>query len=83
MPFVDVTAARMLVELTATLAARGVSLVVARDIGQVRDVLRATDGDAPRVFAEVDAAVAALGTDPSTDPSIPSNDPSTDPRRSS
>ena len=72
-PFVDVTAARMLVELTATLAARGVTLVVARDIGQVRDVLRVTDGAAPAVFAEVDAAVAALGSGPSTDPS-------TDPR---
>ena len=67
-PFVDVTAARMLVELTATLATRGVTLVVARDIGQVRDVLRATDGAAPAVFAEVDAAVAALGAGPSTEP---------------
>jgi anti-anti-sigma factor len=58
-PFVDVSAARMLVELTTTLAAGGVELVIARDIGQVRDVLRETDGPAPRVFTEVDAAVAA------------------------
>ena len=59
-PFVDVTAARMLVGLVATLAADGVELVVARDIGQVRDVLRVTDAAAPRVFAEVDTAVTAM-----------------------
>lgn len=63
-PFVDVSAARMLVELAATLARDGVELVVARDIGQVRDVLRRTDGPAPRVFSAVDTAVAAPRADP-------------------
>lgn len=38
-PFVDITAARMLAELSAALAADGIALRVARDVGQVRDVL--------------------------------------------
>ncbi len=67
-PFVDVSAARMLAELTTTLAAGGVELVVARDIGQVRDVLRVTGGPVPRVFTEVDAAVAAPSTESTPHP---------------
>jgi sulfate permease, SulP family len=66
-PFVDVTAARMLVGLVASLETTGVELVVARDIGQVRDVLRETDGARPRVFGEVDEAVAALVLEKGTD----------------
>jgi SulP family sulfate permease len=39
MPYVDVTAARMLNQLAADLARLGVRLLVAGDIGQVRDML--------------------------------------------
>ena len=59
-PFVDVTAARMLVALTETLRARGVAFVLARDLGQVRDLLRVADREAPPVFPDVDSALAAL-----------------------
>jgi high affinity sulfate transporter 1 len=64
-PFVDVTAAKMLQELAGDLRRRGVPLLVARDVGQVRDVLgRATDDPAlrhvyPSVQAAVDTATAA------------------------
>ena len=44
-PYIDVTATRMLVQLDDELERRGVRLVVARDIGQVRDVLRRTEGE--------------------------------------
>jgi SulP family sulfate permease len=44
-PFVDVTAARMLMLLGADLDRQGVRLVVARDVGQVRDVLRRTEAE--------------------------------------
>jgi SulP family sulfate permease len=58
-PSVDVTGARTFAELRATLARRAVTLVVARDVGQVEDVLRVA-GDAelplyPTVTAAVDA----------------------------
>jgi hypothetical protein len=43
-PFVDVTAARMLGEVTADLQRTGVRLVIARDIGQVRDVFAVAEG---------------------------------------
>ena len=38
-PYVDVTAAEMLVQLRGDLERAGTQLLVARDIGQVRDVL--------------------------------------------
>jgi high affinity sulfate transporter 1 len=64
-PSVDVTAAKMLTELAADLERDGVTLAVARDIGQVRDVLESA-GEAealarvfPTVQAAVDAALAA------------------------
>jgi SulP family sulfate permease len=61
-PSIDVTAARMLVQLDDELRRRGVRLVVARDIGQVRDVLRRTEGDGPLLTAypTVRQAVEAL-----------------------
>jgi len=49
MPFVDVSAARMLEELAQDLRRDGVALVLARDVGQVRDVLRRAGADAPLV----------------------------------
>ncbi len=61
-PFVDVSAVRMLDELAEELEARGVRLLLARDVGQVRDVLRTAEARAelrhvhPTVRAAVDAA---------------------------
>jgi sulfate permease, SulP family len=73
-PFIDVSAARMLVELTGDLRRRGVELVLARDVGQVRDVLRRADTAAtlPRAYPTVQAAIEALsdGSRPS-DPESP------------
>jgi sulfate permease, SulP family len=63
-PFVDVSAARMLEDLAGDLRREGVALAIARDIGQVRDVLRRAGADAPLVQVHrtiqdaVDAALA-------------------------
>jgi anti-anti-sigma factor len=60
MPFVDVTAARMLDQLATDLAKRGVRLVVAGEIGQVRDMVAAVGRDgAPEYHRTVAEAVAA------------------------
>ncbi len=62
-PFIDVTASEMLLRLREDLAARGVTLVLARGVGQVRDVLeRSVEADAlaPSVYPSVAEAVAAL-----------------------
>ncbi|MFC9766265.1 SulP family inorganic anion transporter [Rhodococcus jostii] len=48
-PFVDVSAAQMLVQLRDVLARRGIELRVARDIGQFRDTIRTSGSDAPPV----------------------------------
>ncbi|GAA2286774.1 SulP family inorganic anion transporter [Actinomadura luteofluorescens] len=61
-PFVDVSAVRMLDELAEELEARGVRFLLAGDVGQVRDVLRTAEARAelrhvyPTVRAAVDAA---------------------------
>jgi len=62
MPFVDVTAGRMLVATHDELRSQGLRLVVARNVGQVRDVLRCItqDGDLTMSYPRVDAAVDAL-----------------------
>ena len=61
-PYVDVTAAEMLAQLRGDLDRDGVRLLVARDIGQVRDVLRRAGAeDAAAVFPSVEAAVEAAG----------------------
>lgn len=60
MPFVDVTAAKMLAELSDDLERRGVSLVMAKNIGQVRDIMRTAAGDRPALYPDVAAAVQAL-----------------------
>ena len=59
-PFVDVSAATMLVELKSTLARRGIDFRIARDIGQVRDTLERT-GDAPmlEIHPTIDDALTA------------------------
>jgi hypothetical protein len=60
-PFVDVTGARMLHGLADELRRRDVSLLVARDVGAVRDVLgrEARDPAFSRVYPSVQAAVDA------------------------
>ena len=59
-PYVDVTAARML-RLGGDLEQEDVQLVMARDIGQVRDVLRRTEGAAAlSAYPTVREAIEAL-----------------------
>ncbi|GAA1858429.1 SulP family inorganic anion transporter [Actinomadura bangladeshensis] len=61
-PFVDVSAVRMLDEMAEELETRGVRLLLAGDVGQVRDVLRTAEARPelrhvhPTVQAAVDAA---------------------------
>ncbi len=66
-PFVDVTASRMLAQLSGDLERRRVTLAIARELGQVRDVLRRADGrEALRpTYPTVQAAVDALHAEPS------------------
>ena len=61
-PFVDISAARMLVAAREELRSHGVPLVLARDVGQVRDVLGCItdDDDAIASYPTIDAAVKAL-----------------------
>jgi anti-anti-sigma factor len=65
-PFIDVTASKMLTELHEDLEGTGVELIVARDIGQVADVLRAEAGHRfpIRVFPTVADAVKAAAAAP-------------------
>jgi MFS superfamily sulfate permease-like transporter len=63
-PNVDVSAARMLRELADDLDREGIALVIARDVGQVRDVIERADPDDPEpipTYRTVGEAVAALG----------------------
>ena len=64
----DITAARMLTDSAESLATAGQRLVLAHDIGQVRDVLRAEGPAAIEVYPTVAEAVAALGPDPDPAP---------------
>ena len=61
-PFIDVSAARMLVQVTDDLRRLGVELVLTRSVGQVRDILRRADTAAtlPPAYPSVQAAVEAL-----------------------
>ncbi|MEZ4597161.1 MAG: STAS domain-containing protein [Chloroflexota bacterium] len=67
-PSVDVSAIRMLAELREDLTARGSRLVLARNLGQVRELMRRElgEGSVEDVYPNVAAAVAALqgGTPP-------------------
>jgi high affinity sulfate transporter 1 len=64
MPFVDATAAAMLLEARDELRRRGVALLIARDVAAVRDLLRRAGADPglievhPTVQDAVEAAVA-------------------------
>lgn len=59
MPFIDVTAAQILDQVARELQSSGVRLAIARNIGQVRDVIRAAPGDSilDTAFPTVDEAV--------------------------
>jgi anti-anti-sigma factor len=61
MPYMDVSAVRMLAELTEDLDRRGVRLLVARNLGQVRDVVRRS-GEATvlHLYPTVEAALDAV-----------------------
>jgi len=60
-PSIDVTAVRMLDGLADDLERRGVRFAVARDVGQVRDLLTHVRSDSSvRTYPTVRAAVAAL-----------------------
>jgi sulfate permease, SulP family len=60
-PFVDVTAAEMLGQAAGELADRGVRLVFARDVGQVRDMLaRAPSIPVPEQFRSLGDAIGSL-----------------------
>jgi sulfate permease, SulP family len=59
-PFIDVSAARMLIQLTEDLRRSGVELVIARDVGRVRDVLRRAEGGPAPAYPTVQDAVEAL-----------------------
>ena len=63
-PFIDVTASRMLADLTDELNHRGVQLLIAREIGQVIDVVSHVVDDAvlANVYPTVQAAVDAVNT---------------------
>ncbi|HEX3587986.1 MAG TPA: sodium-independent anion transporter [Pseudonocardiaceae bacterium] len=62
MPFVDVTAAHMLNQLAASLRRGDVRLVLAGEIGQVRDMLAAVSADdqQPDYYRTVDEAVTTV-----------------------
>lgn len=66
-PFVDVSGASMLADLADRLTGRGIVLSVARDTGQVRDVLQASGEQAAAAlptYRSVDEAYAAATGDP-------------------
>jgi high affinity sulfate transporter 1 len=74
-PFIDLTAAEMLTGLAETLAERNVKLVIARELGAVRDMLGQLDSRAgaavafPTVAAAVDALSPASERDGLPSPS--------------
>jgi anti-anti-sigma factor len=61
-PFIDVTAAQILEQLAEELRAEGVRLVIARNIGKVRDVVREALGDSilDAAYPTVDEAVTRV-----------------------
>ncbi|MFI6432398.1 SulP family inorganic anion transporter [Rhodococcus oryzae] len=63
-PFVDVSAAEMLLQLRDTLGRKGIELRVARDIGQFRDTLRqaAPNGRSLGLYPTVTEALADQGS---------------------
>jgi hypothetical protein len=62
-PIVDITATRTVAELGGGVCAQGLRLVIAHDLGQVRDVVAKSDlaANIDGVYPTVAAAVAACG----------------------
>ncbi|MGA9869915.1 MAG: STAS domain-containing protein, partial [Rhodococcus sp. (in: high G+C Gram-positive bacteria)] len=61
-PYIDVSAARMLLDLAASLKRNNVVFRIARDIGQFRDILAGTeDEESLPVYPTVTDAIAAGG----------------------
>jgi SulP family sulfate permease len=65
-PYIDVTAAQMLAETAEDLERRGIKLVLARDVGQVRHLLERAEGEPtltayPTVQAAVEAVARGAG----------------------
>ena len=68
---IDVTAVAMLRELAADFRRDGTELVLARDIGSVRDLLRlGPDGEAIRTYPTVRSAIAAIGAGEGAAPEV-------------
>ena len=64
-PSIDVTAPGMLVQLRADLRRMGAELVMADDVGQVRDVRAIAEPDGePPLYPTVSAALAAAREEP-------------------
>jgi high affinity sulfate transporter 1 len=71
-PAIDITAAHMLVELTHDLQHEGTRLVLARQVGQVRDILDKDQAPtAIEVYPSVRTAVDALEAEHKTEPRRP------------
>ena len=68
--FIDLTAARMVDETRAELPSAGKELVAAREIGQVRDVLR-LEGDGMPIHPSIRAALDAVAAQPDAGPGPP------------
>ena len=59
-PSIDVTAAAMLVQLRQDLRRLGTELVMADNVGQVRDILEVAEPrDEPPIFVTIDDAIAS------------------------
>jgi len=64
-PSIDVTASGMLIQLRSDLRRMGAELVLAEDIGQVRDVLAAAEPEGePPLYPTIEAALAAVPPGP-------------------
>ncbi|TCN46747.1 high affinity sulfate transporter 1 [Rhodococcus sp. SMB37] len=66
-PFIDVSAAQMLFELRDTLAGNGITLRIARDIGQFGDVLDHSNSAVTPIAVYPTVRAAVAGADPITD----------------
>jgi len=64
-PFIDVTAAQVLDQVARKLQGDGIRMVIARDIGQVRDVVHAAPGDSTLdiAYPTVDEAVTRIANE--------------------
>jgi len=70
-PFIDVTAAQMLEAAAEELDGEGIQLLLARDVGQVRDILHRQEEDHPitiHAYPTVEAAVTAALKTPAKEP---------------